>query len=125
MVGKLTVSPAGEATTGGAADSSPAPADSGSASAGATELTVDAHEMTFDPTELSVPAGQEITLTVTNSGALPHEFKIDALGIDSGEVPAGGSVTVTIPALEAGSYQYHCPLPGHTEAGMVGTLTAA
>jgi uncharacterized cupredoxin-like copper-binding protein len=63
-----------------------------------------------------------VTVTITNKGQLQHDFVIDALNIKTDLLNAGDSVTVTINAA-AGSYEYYCSVPGHKEAGMVGTLT--
>jgi nitrite reductase (NO-forming) len=78
-------------------------------------------DLAFDPTELTIPAGTDVTITLVNNGALEHNFVIDALGVQSDTVSAGGTTTVTINA-EAGDYEFYCGVPGHKEAGMVGTL---
>jgi glucose/arabinose dehydrogenase/uncharacterized cupredoxin-like copper-binding protein len=83
--------------------------------------TIDLVDIAFQPNELTIPAGQDVTITLDNKGNLPHSFDIDALGIDSGEIQPGSSGTVTINA-KAGDYQFYCKVPGHKEAGMVGTL---
>ena len=92
----------------------------------------------FSPDKFTVPAGQEITLSATNNGAVTHDFIIMKLGADVGdnydaadegnvywkiEVPAGQntSVTLTAPA-DPGEYQVICGVPGHYVAGMVATL---
>ena len=78
-------------------------------------------DLAFQPTELTIPAGQDVTITLTNKGSLPHTFTIDELNVDSGTVNAGSTATVTINA-KAGDYQFYCATPGHKDAGMVGTL---
>ena len=50
----------------------------------------------------------------------PHNFSIDALGIDV-DIAPGATEQVVINA-PAGEYEYYCNVPGHKEAGMVGTL---
>ncbi len=60
-----------------------------------------------------------------NTGALPHDFSVDALKI-SQPVESGASITVTIPAdAKPGTYDFYCNVAGHKEAGMVGRLTVA
>jgi plastocyanin/mono/diheme cytochrome c family protein len=62
------------------------------------------------------------TVEVQNTGASLHDFVVDELGIDV-DAPAGETVTVTIPADAApGEYEFYCSVPGHAQAGMVGTL---
>jgi len=93
----------------------------------------------FEPTEFIVPAGQTITVNVTNNGAVEHEFVVFKLGMDAGEkfgdededniyweveVFPGetSSTTFTAPA-EPGEYFVTCGIEGHLEAGMNGKLT--
>jgi glucose/arabinose dehydrogenase/plastocyanin len=95
--------------------------EQGTPVAGEGEQTVNMVDLAFDPTELTIPAGTDVTITLVNNGALEHNFVIDALGVQSDTVSAGGTTTVTINA-EAGDYEFYCGVPGHKEAGMVGTL---
>lgn len=88
--------------------------------AGAIEIKL--LDIRYDPTELTIPADTDVTITLANDGAAPHTFNIDELDIHSGEIAPGDSTTVTINAA-AGEYEYYCSVPGHKEAGMVGTLT--
>lgn len=105
------------------------------------EIDVDMKEFGFDPAEVTVPAGAEVTLNLTNSGTLDHEWVIISLGekatapfddddedrifwekeLAPGETE---SVTFTAPS-DPGEYELVCGTPGHMEAGMVGTLTVA
>jgi uncharacterized cupredoxin-like copper-binding protein len=62
-----------------------------------------------------------VTVTLPNEGVTLHNFSVDSLGI-SVDIAPGETKTVTITA-PARSYEYYCNVPGHKEAGMVGTLT--
>jgi plastocyanin len=119
------------ATVPGAATPASSPAAAGSPTTGQpatgsgggnTAVEIDMHELAFDPNAVEIPANTDVTITLKNTGAIQHEFKIDDQNIDSGLVDSGGSTTVNV-NLPAGTYTYHCPVPGHTEAGMTGTLT--
>ena len=57
---------------------------------------------------------------IPNDGAAPHNFSIDELGIDVDLAP--GETQETVINAPAGEYEYYCNVPGHKEAGMVGTL---
>ena len=73
-----------------------------------------------DPIVLTVAPGD--TITLQNNGASLHDFVAETLGIDV-DMPAGQTVTATIPADAApGEYEFICSVPGHAQAGMVGTL---
>ncbi|MEA2585086.1 MAG: hypothetical protein QOF33_3171 [Thermomicrobiales bacterium] len=98
------------------------PAVSGDAGAATTTaLTVELHDIFFDPKEITIPANTDLTITLVNKGAAPHTFDVDALNVHSGEVAPGATATVTINA-PAGDYEFYCAIPGHKQAGMVGTL---
>lgn len=103
-----------------------------------TNLKVEFTDFQFNPDSFVIPAGQEITLTATNSGAVVHEIVIMKFGTTVGddfgdedeeniywevEVEPGQSATVTFTApSEPGEYQLVCGTEGHFVAGMVGTL---
>ena len=84
--------------------------------------TVEMVDIDFNPNEFTIPANTDVTVMLPNEGAIVHNFNIDELGISSGDVQPGNTGEVTINA-EAGEYTYYCNVPGHREAGMVGTLT--
>jgi nitrite reductase (NO-forming) len=110
--GEPTVAP----TT--AAGSPEAGGDEGAAS-GEQEVTVTAHDIYFDPAEIKVKAGK-VKFVLPNEGAAEHDFSIDELNVQV-NMPAGTTQTVEVD-LPAGTYQYYCNIPGHKDAGMVGTL---
>jgi len=101
-------------------DATPVADTGGGDAAAAQEVAL--VDIAFEPPELTIAANTDVTINLVNSGVLPHSFDIDALGINSGEIAAGQSGTVTINAAP-GTYEYYCIVPGHKEAGMVGTLT--
>jgi plastocyanin len=100
---------------------SPSPVASGGQQAAQTEFTVEMVDIAFNPTELRIPANTDVTITLPNNGVAVHNFNVDELGVSSGDVPGGQTGTVTINA-EPGTYEYYCSVPGHREAGMIGTL---
>jgi uncharacterized cupredoxin-like copper-binding protein len=86
----------------------------------ATTVEVVSHDIFFEPNEVTIPANTDVTVNLPNEGAAPHNFSIDALGIDVDMAP-GATEQVVINA-PAGEYEFYCNVPGHKEAGMVGTL---
>jgi plastocyanin len=86
----------------------------------AGELALNLSNTSFRPATVSVPSGQ-VAIELTNHDLFWHWFTIDrpAVNID---VPVGGTrrVSFTVPP---GSYQFYCRVPGHRQAGMVGTLS--
>lgn len=112
--------------------------------ADATEIEATMEEFHFTPTEWTVPAGEEITIELTNDGAVEHEWVILQQGVTiaaetdlpeteeelladfvywEDEVEPGETKTVTFTAPQAGTYQVICAIEGHFAAGMTGTLS--
>ena len=93
----------------------------GAAGAAAQPVTIEAVDIDWNPNEVTIPANTDVTVMVPNDGASLHTFVIDELGIKLEMAPgATGQVVINAPA---GTYKYICDVPGHAEAGMVGTLT--
>lgn len=103
-----------------------------------TNIDVTMVDYQYEPNEITIPAGQQITLDLINNGAAPHEFVIMKLGTTVGEsfgdedeeniyweqeVEPGQQMSVTFTAPnEPGVYQFVCGIEGHYTAGMKGTI---
>ncbi|MBV9544047.1 MAG: cupredoxin domain-containing protein [Chloroflexi bacterium] len=88
--------------------------------------TVVMTEFAFNPATLTVPAGRE-TFVLNNAGQFPHTMHIEGNGISVDVAPAidGGQTESGTVTLTPGTYQVWCPVDGHRERGMEGTLTVA
>lgn len=91
------------------------------AGAPAGPVTIEAVDIAWNPNEMTIPANASVTVSIPNTGASVHTFVIEELGIKV-EMAPGETKEVMINA-PAGSYDFICDVPGHEEAGMVGTLT--
>jgi plastocyanin len=92
-----------------------------------TALTVNASDqMRFDPQTLNVPAGQPISVTLVNGGALIHDIVVNDGAEQPVKIEAAGkqSAQGTFTMLRPGTYAYICAQPGHEAAGMTGTIVA-
>ena len=82
--------------------------------------------MRFEPAELAARAGQPIQVTLDNVGGIVHDWTLTPPGGGRAvrAVAAGGQQARTPSfTLEApGTYSFVCVQPGHSEAGMRGTL---
>lgn len=103
-----------------------------------TSLKVDMTDFMFDPGVYTIPAGETITLELSNNGAVEHEFVIMKFGTEVGdgfgdedevniyweaELGPGEIETFTFTApSEPGEYQIVCGIEGHYTAGMVGSM---
>jgi uncharacterized cupredoxin-like copper-binding protein len=114
--------------------------------AASTNLEVTTEDFQFSPNSWAVPAGEEISIEITNDGSVLHEWVLmhPGVNIDSeadlpdteeellaefvyveDEVEAGASKTLSFTAPDAGTYQVICAIETHFDAGMEGTLTVA
>jgi uncharacterized cupredoxin-like copper-binding protein len=66
-----------------------------------------------------IPSQETIRVTIQNKGMSAHDFVIKELGINSGVISPGKSVTLEINAKDQAILQAECTLPGHKEAGMI------
>jgi len=82
-------------------------------------ITVDAADVKFDVGEIKTAPGP-LTVTLVNTGAMQHTFKIDGTSLlikTNGGKTASGTVT-----LAKGTYDFECTVPGHKGQGMKGTV---
>jgi uncharacterized cupredoxin-like copper-binding protein len=109
-----------------------------------TEIEADLKEFAFDPQSWEIPAGEQITITLTNSGTIAHEWVLLKPGVTIAseadlpeteeellsdfvyweeEVEPGDTATFTFTAPAEGTYQIICAIEGHFGGGMEGSLT--
>ena len=95
-----------------------------------TALTLEMVDIAFNPNMFTVAANTDVTITLNNTGVLPHTFVVSDhnqfpgaanLGINVAVDP-GSSGMATVNAA-AGQYYFYCDVPGHEEAGMHGVMT--
>jgi uncharacterized cupredoxin-like copper-binding protein len=76
----------------------------------------------FTQDALTAKAGT-VTFTFTNASQIPHAFQITGHGVDRAtDLITGRDANLTA-TLTPGKYTFFCPVPGHRQAGMQGTLT--
>jgi FtsP/CotA-like multicopper oxidase with cupredoxin domain len=84
------------------------------------EVTLTEFKVTFSP---SVVQAGDVTFTVTNDGAVDHNFAIPSLNVRTAMLKAGESATLEVKGLEVGEVEYLCEVAGHSAAGMTGKLS--
>ncbi len=99
-----------------------AASDSG-ASGGTTEFDVTLAEMSISPSMIEVPAGEAITVHVTNAGAMPHDFKV--MGTTGTELLDPGEEADIVIGPFTSDTEVWCTVPGHKEAGMTMAVKVA
>ena len=113
-------------TTTGA--STTAPATTSSKSQGEVlKLQADpGGQLRFDKSKLTAAKPGTVTLQMTNpmSAGMDHGIAVEGNGVDKdGPIVAAGKTSTLTVDLKKGTYTYYCPVPGHKQAGMTGTLT--
>ena len=108
----------------------------------AGKMTIELNEMSFTPNDIIMEAGKPYIMTLTNIGAVKHEFtaseffrtvatrkaqtaqsEVKVPFFTEIEVFAGQSVDLYLIPLIPGTYELKCEIEGHFEAGMFGTIT--
>jgi uncharacterized cupredoxin-like copper-binding protein len=98
-----------------------------SASSGQAEQTVAISETEFklDPSSVQVDQAGNVTFRVTNNGAIDHALEVEGNGVEekSATIKPGESAELTVDLSKDGSYEIYCPVDGHRDSGMEGTVT--
>jgi plastocyanin len=86
-------------------------------------VTITADNLAFDASTIEAPAGEAFTITLVNNDSAPHNISVytekDGDAIVQGDIiNQGETVTIEVPAQEAGEYYFHCDV--HPD--MSGTL---
>jgi plastocyanin len=99
------------------------PASGGSAS-GSLQIKADpSGALKFDTKALDAKAGK-VTVVMDNPSPVPHAVGIKGGGVDKdGDTASQGGKSTVTADLKPGKYTFYCPVDGHDQAGMNGTLT--
>lgn len=98
----------------------------GAAFGEAQTIRISEKEYSLNPSTVTVARAGTYTFEITNDGQTTHGFDIEAGGggdeAEAGNIEPGESKTVQL-ALKAGqSYEMYCPIDGHRQEGMDGTV---
>ena len=97
--------------------------------------------MAYDPASIVVKVGEQVKIVLHNKGALDHEFMLDSVEKNAKHriamqknpemehddpngrrlKPAGTS-EILWKFSKAGTFEFACLIPGHSEAGMKGVV---
>jgi uncharacterized cupredoxin-like copper-binding protein len=102
-----------------------------------------ANELKFFPNSVQLVAGKKYKLLLFNPSPQKHYFTAREFAssswtqkVDAGNVEIKGAIqelelrpnttaALVLVPMKPGKYQLRCTIPGHTEAGMTGTITVA
>ena len=88
----------------------------------ASQVEVVARDLSYSPADVRVEAGRTVVLSFRNEDPVFHDWEAGGLAnVDAGARP-GQTQEIRFTIDEPGTYRVTCTVPGHAEAGMVGTL---
>jgi uncharacterized cupredoxin-like copper-binding protein len=103
--------------------------EGGGASSGAQTIQISEKEYSLNPSAVTVSKPGTYTFEVTNDGQTTHAFDIEAGGggeeAETGDIEPGQKKTVQFTVSAGQSYEMYCPIDGHRQQGMDGTVVLA
>jgi uncharacterized cupredoxin-like copper-binding protein len=106
----------------------------------AKSVALTAKDMAFAAKEVTVENGKAVKLVFNNQDGQLHDFSVDKIPVKVSEdhkdghdmggakpdlhvsAEAGKTGEVEFTPTKAGTYTFYCTVPGHKDAGMVGSL---
>jgi plastocyanin len=79
-------------------------------------LTIKDHR--FEPAQIEVPAGQQLTVSVTNQDVTPEEFESDDFDAEK-VIPGGQNAVIRIGPLDPGRYEFYGEYHEDTAKGVI------
>lgn len=86
----------------------------------AREIRVSSDSFSFSPEEITLDAGEAVTIVLTSDDGF-HDFVVKGQGHIVG-AKRGKTVEGGLRIDEPGTYKFWCSVPGHRSAGMEGTI---
>jgi uncharacterized cupredoxin-like copper-binding protein len=82
-------------------------------------------EMKIDPENPKIDKPGVVEFKVDNAGKTVHALEVEGPKgeVETKQLQAGQSATLRADLNKPGKYKWYCPVPGHEEAGMRGTIT--
>jgi uncharacterized cupredoxin-like copper-binding protein len=108
---------------GNTTDNTQSSSSGGGGASSTVKLTADpGGALKFDKTQLTAKAGK-VTVVMDNPSSTPHAVEVEGKGVEEEtKTLTQGTAKVTVD-LKPGKYEFYCPVDGHRQAGMEGTLT--
>jgi uncharacterized cupredoxin-like copper-binding protein len=108
----------------GSSSESSEPGTTAPASGGQT-ISIGESEFKLDPSSVKVDRAGTVTFKVTNNGQIDHALEVEGQGVEeeTETIEPGETAQLTVDLSKDGSYEIYCPIDGHRDKGMAGTLT--
>ena len=96
----------------------------GAGAGGGEVVEVSLSEFALTPASFSLEPGS-YTFHVVNDGSVVHALEVEGpLGeVETADLAPGESADLEVDLSEPGDYEMYCPVDGHKDEGMEGTIT--
>lgn len=96
----------------------------GAGAGGGEVVEVSLSEFALTPASFSLEPGS-YTFHVVNDGSVVHALEVEGpLGeVETADLAPGESADLDVDLSEPGDYEVYCPVDGHKDEGMEGTIT--
>ena len=117
----------GSSGSNASSDSTGATNTTSPGSGGSVIKTVKVHETEYklNPSNISLTKPGTYVFKGVNDGTTTHALAVEGNGLDQDgmDISPGSSGTLKVTLSKAGSYEIYCPVDGHKDLGMKGTIT--
>ena len=100
--------------------------ESGQAGEVVQTIQISEQEFSLNPSTVTLSKPGTYEFQVTNDGQVTHALEIEEGGggeeAETGDIGSGESKTVRFTFSADGSYEMYCPVDGHEDQGMKGTI---
>jgi plastocyanin len=98
--------------------------EAGGGGAAAQRIVIAGTEFALDPATVELDAPGTYTFVFQNEGGTVHALEVEGHGVEeeTEEIAAGETAELTVELTEEGEYEMYCPVGGHKDQGMEGTV---
>jgi uncharacterized cupredoxin-like copper-binding protein len=94
------------------------------AQAGGKTIEIVETDFALNPSTVTIDTPGVYTFVAVNKGQAQHALEIEGPGVDqkTSTIGPGGSARLTVEITQPGEYTIYCPVEGHRNLGMQGTV---
>jgi uncharacterized cupredoxin-like copper-binding protein len=87
-------------------------------------VSISETEFSLDPSTVEIGGAGKVTFEVENRGQVAHALEVEGNGVEeeTAEIQPGESATLSVELSKPGSYEMYCPIDGHDDKGMKGSI---